>query len=142
MFQQLKSPHCADGGAGGQPQPTELAGSAWARWCWEMPVFLTQLLTEQQFVLSQQVQPWTGTQHPLRTRSWLRGPRAGGDTPNLTQTRFIQQGQGVPEALEKLEAWSAAYGLGVPKQHPGVLPHRDHWAWGTGAEGRRALPGL
>lgn len=48
---------------------------------------------------------------------------------------FIPQGQRGPKALQELGAL-----LMVPKQHPGVLPHREHRAVG-GAEGCGALPG-
>lgn len=65
------TPLCEWGGAGGQPQPPQAGrlclGWVVLGWCWEVPVFLTQLLTEQRFVLSQQAQPWAGTHLPART---------------------------------------------------------------------------
>lgn len=63
------------------------------------------VLTQQLFLLSQQVRPragpvcWGGHPHPPGPSSQLRGPRAGGDTPSHPKTGFPLQSQGSAEAL-------------------------------------------
>lgn len=152
------------------PRSAPVRGGSQPRQCREPPsALVTQLLTKQLFLLTQQAQPPSCPAEPpcpgwhpppaLGPAHGLGGPELVRTPPHLPKTGVTPAGLGLSSgAVEARGTLPCSSGFGVPREHLGALPLKhaatsspgaiaslplrgDHCAGGL-AEARGPLPGV